>query len=141
MTRPEHNSPYENLRVLLLEDNPQDAELIQNELKKAEFVFTLLVVDTQKAYIEALDDFCPDIILSDYDLPSFTGAEVLQIKKLRCPDIPFILVTGAVGEERAIEILKGGATDYVLKNNLTRLIPAFWRALHESYERRKRKQA
>ena len=67
----------------------------------------------RKAISKALRDFRPDIILSDYDLPSFSGWEALQIKKKLCPETPFILVTGAIGEERAIEVLTGGATDYV----------------------------
>ncbi len=132
---------YDTLKVLILEDNPADAELMEYELSQAGFVFTSLRVETEKSYIDALEHFAPDIILSDYDLPGFSGADALQIRKSLFPNIPFILVTGAVGEERAIEILTGGATDYVLKKNLSRLIPAFRRALEESYEHRKRRQA
>lgn len=130
-----------NIRVLILEDNPADAELVEYELREAGFTFTPERVADRKSYIKALREFRPDIILSDYDLPSFTGADALQIKRELCPHIPFILVTGAVGEERAIEMLTGGATDYVLKKNLSRLRPAFNRALREADEHERRKQA
>ncbi len=129
MTDPLDKKPYEDIRILLLEDNPVDAELVENELREAGFVFNSKLVENKQSYIKALQNFYPDIILSDYDLPSFSGAEALQIRKEMCPEIPFILVTGAVGEERAIEILTGGATDYVLKKNLSRLLPAVRRAL------------
>ncbi len=124
MADPLDKKPYEDIRILLLEDNPVDAELVENELREAGFVFNSKLVENKQSYIKALQKFYPDIILSDYDLPSFSGAEALQIRKEMCPEIPFILVTGAVGEERAIEILTGGATDYVLKKNLSRLLPA-----------------
>lgn len=132
---------YDHLRILIAEDNRFDAELLESDLREAGFVFEAKIVATRPDYIKALGRFCPDLILSDYDLPSFTGSEALRIKKEKCPEVPFILITGAVGEERAIEILTGGATDYVLKNNLSRLVPAVRRALHESYEHRKRKEA
>ena len=126
------------LRVLILEDNPADAELLAYELQDAGFVFTSRHVDNKKSFIKAIKELCPDIILSDYELPTINGGEALQIRKDLCPDVPFILVTGAVGEERAIEILTGGATDYVLKRNVSRIIPAVKRSLHEVYEHRKR---
>lgn len=127
--------------ILLLEDNPADAELLEFKLQSSGFFFTLKHVEDKKSYIQALKDFYPDIILSDYELPSLTGWEALQIRKKLCPETPFILVTGAIGEERAIEVLTGGATDYVLKKNLAKLPPAIHRALHEAYEHRKRKEA
>jgi PAS domain S-box-containing protein len=141
MADSEKNTTYEDIRVLILEDKFTDAELLEHELREAGFPFISKRVETKQSYIKALQNFRPDIILSDYDLPSFSGSEALKIKKELCPETPFILVTGAVGEDRAIEILTGGATDYVLKKNLSRLIPAVNRALHESYERRKRKEA
>ncbi len=131
----------ENLRVLIVEDNPFDAELIAFELRNAGFEFRFHLANDRASYLKDLAESCPDIILSDYDLPSFTGAEALEIKKAHCPEVPFILVTGAVGEERAIEILTGGATDYVLKKNLSRLVPAFQRALQEAEEHKKRTRA
>ncbi len=140
MADPE-DARYEDIRVLILEDNPADAELMAYELSSGGFVFKSVCVQSETSFNAALHQFSPDIILSDYDLPGFSGAKALEIKKEVCPEIPFILVTGAVGEERAIEILTGGATDYVLKKNLSRLLPAVQRALHESYEHRTRKEA
>jgi PAS domain S-box-containing protein len=130
------------LRILILEDNPADAELVQFELQEAGFVFTSKVVMTEDAFLKAIQDDCPDLILSDYDLPKYSGALALSEARRRCPDTPFILVTGAVTEDRAIEILTQGAKDYVLKKLLQqRLGPAIRRALAEAEEHRARKQA
>jgi DNA-binding response OmpR family regulator len=103
------------LRVLILEDNPQDADLIQFELKEAGIAPAGKVVTEENEYIRELRTSCPDIILSDYDLPRYNGALALAEAKKQCPEVPFILVTGAVTEDRAIEILTSGAMDYVLK--------------------------
>ena len=132
---------FEDLRILFLEAKPADRKRLEYELKTAGYDYSARAVDSRTAYTKALREFRPDIILSAYDLPSFTGAEALKIKKTLCPDTPFILITGAIGEERAIEVLTGGATDYILKSNLSRFIPAVQRALHEAYEHRKRKEA
>jgi len=129
------------IRVIILEDNPNDADLIQFELEEAGIVFTADVVMDKKDYLHALENDSPDIILSDYDLPTYTGALALAEAKQKCPDVPFILVTGAVREERAIEILTSGAKDYVMKTGLHRLAPAIKRALAEADEHRARKQA
>ena len=116
--------------------------MIQFELEEAGIIFTPNVVMAEKDFIRALQEFCPDLILSDYDIPNYNGALALAEAKRRCPDTPFILVTGAVTEDRAIDILTQGAKDYVLKNRLKqRLIPAIRRALEEVAERRARKQA
>ena len=132
----------ESLRILILEDNPADAELIQFELHEAGLTFTSNVVKAEKEYIQAIQDYCPDLILSDYDLPTYNGALALAEAKRRCPETPFILVTGAVTEDRAIEILTQGAKDYVLKSRLQqRLLPAVHRALSEADEIRARKKA
>jgi len=132
----------EPLHVLILEDNPVDAELVQFELQEAEFNFTAKVVMDEKDFILELQEFPPDLILSDYDLPRYNGAKALAAARRIRPDTPFILVTGAVSEDRAIEILTQGAKDYVLKNRLQqRLIPAIQRALAEAEEHRARKQA
>ena len=129
------------LRILILEDVPADAELEEHELRKAGLVFTSKIVDTREAFLKELDEFFPDLILSDYDLPSFDGLAALRIAKEKCPDVPFILVTGKLGEEFAIEKLKEGATDYVLKGNLKRLVPSVKRALEEAKLITERKQA
>ncbi|PKP20145.1 MAG: hypothetical protein CVU04_04510, partial [Bacteroidetes bacterium HGW-Bacteroidetes-20] len=131
----------ENLKILLLEDNPYDAELIQFELRQFLPPFAFSHVFEKDGYCRELDRFGPDLILSDYDLPDYDGASALAEAKSRCPDVPFLLVTGAIGEERAIEVLTGGATDYVLKRNLTRLGPAVKRALKERWERKDRERA
>ena len=132
----------ESLRILILEDNPADAELIQFELQKAGIIFTANVATNEKDYVQAIQDYCPDLILSDYDLPKYNGALALSEARRRCPDTPFILVTGAVTEDRAIDILTQGAKDYVLKTRLQqRLVPAVQRALAEAEEHQARKQA
>ncbi|HPL64406.1 MAG TPA: PAS domain S-box protein [Syntrophales bacterium] len=133
--------PTPDLRFLILEDNPYDAELIENELKQAGFSFTSERVESEEAYIKAIEEFRPDLILSDYDLPIYSGILALSEAKKRSPDSPFILVTGAVTEDRAIEILTSGARDYVLKHRLNRLVPAVRRALAEAEEHKGRKKA
>lgn len=131
----------QEFRLLILEDNPADAELAEYTLKSAGINFLSKIVETGKEYGAALREFSPDIILSDYDLPLFSGAEAQKIARENCPDVPFILFTGAMGEERAIEILTGGATDYVMKNRLSRLVPAIERALKEAEELKRRRNA
>jgi len=130
-----------SFHILILEDSPVDAELVQCELQEAGFTFTSKVVMTEKDFIRELQESCPDLILSDYDLPQYNGALALAEARRRCPDTPFILVTGAVGEDRAIEILTQGARDYVFKSRLQRLVPAVQRALAEAEEHRARKAA
>lgn len=129
------------LRVLLLEDNAPHAELVEHFLRESGLQFSLVRVETREAFIEQLEQLAPDMILSDYALPAFDGYAALAIAKERTPDIPFIFVTGTMGEEVAIETLKSGATDYVLKTRLGRLGPAVQRALRESSERRERRLA
>jgi PAS domain S-box-containing protein len=131
----------EKLKVLILEDVPTDAELMIEELAEAGMTFVSKRVATKASFVSAIADFSPDIILSDYSLPSFDGLGALKIAREKCPDVPFIFVSGALGEEMAIDLLKKGATDYVLKNKLSRLEPAVSRALHEVEERRERERA
>ena len=130
-----------DLRILILEDVPTDAELIQFELTESGTTFTPRCVMDRASYLDALDEFCPDIILSDYSLPSFDGISALKLAMEKCPDVPFVFVSGALGEETDIELLKQGATDYVLKSRLARLGPAVSRALQEVKERKERKMA
>jgi DNA-binding NarL/FixJ family response regulator len=130
-----------DLCILILEDVPMDAELIQFELTEAGMTFNPCCVADKASYLKALDEFCPDIILSDYSLPSFDGLSALKLAVSKCPDIPFIFVSGALGEETAVELLKQGATDYVLKNRLFRLGPAVNRALQEVQEHREKQMA
>jgi diguanylate cyclase (GGDEF)-like protein/PAS domain S-box-containing protein len=127
-------------RVLIVEDVPVDAELMLYELQQARLCGQNLRVSDKAEYIAALRDFAPDVILSDHSLPSFDGQAALALRQQLCPDTPFIIVSGALGEERAVEILKAGATDYVLKHNLARLAPAVSRALSEAQAQRDRRR-
>ncbi len=127
------------LKILLVEDDPLDVELIQYELKRFGFAFTTKAVDTRSAYLEGLATFSPDIILSDYSMPRFDGMNSLLIRNEICPFIPFIIVTGAINEETAVVCIKAGANDYILKNNLIRLGAAVKSALEQS-EVQKEKQ-
>ena len=131
----------QELRILILEDVPTDAELTKAELMEAGITFTSHCVKTRADFIGELDNFSPHIILSDYSLPSFDGLSALNIAAEKYPEIPFIFVSGALGEERAVEMLKQGATDYVLKDRLSRLAPAVSRALQEATERAERRHA
>ena len=130
----------DRVRVLIVEDVPTDAELMEYELQNAGRAFSAKRVETRAAYIEALSTFLPDVILSDYSLPAFDGITALQLRLELAPDTPFIFVTGALGEELAIDLLKQGATDYVLKSRLSRLPVAVNRALREVEERKERER-
>ncbi len=123
------------IRILLVEDVSFDAELVQRELRKGGISFTIKQVADKPSYLKELEEFRPDLVLSDYSLPAFDGKKALEILRARTQEIPFIFVTGAMGEEWAIETLKSGATDYVLKHHLTRLVPAVRRALEEVEKR------
>ncbi len=129
------------LRILILEDNPADAELVQFDLNEAGFVLTPKLVSSEKDFVRELQEFCPDLILSDYNLPQYNGALALAAALAICPDTPFILVSGVVTEDRAIEIITQGAKDYVLKTHRQqRLVPAVRRALAEAANRQARKR-
>ncbi len=129
------------LKILLLEDVESDAELIKYELRKAGIDFTLRRVDTREDFLEEVGKRPPDIILADYSLPLFDGLSALALAQAIRPEVPFIFVSGAMGEEVAVDTLKKGATDYVLKQNLARLGAAVERALREAEVRRQRRQA
>jgi PAS domain S-box-containing protein len=128
------------LRILLLEDSVQDAELIQELLEADHFVCEVTRVQTRAEFLAALEDGGIDLILADYQLPSFDGLSALKLALSARPDLPFIFVSG-FGEEIAIEALTSGATDYVLKTRLSRLVPSVHRALREARERAERKKA
>ena len=129
------------LHILLLEDVATDAELVERELEREGFAFNARRVATETGFADALDAFAPDIILVDYSLPDFDGMAALERAQAERPHVPVVFVSGAIGEERAIETLKQGATDYVLKDKLSRLGPAVRRALREAEERRARRRA
>jgi hypothetical protein len=129
------------LRVLHLEDQPEDAELVHAALAADGLQCQIRIVDTRQGFVEALDGDRPDIILSDFSLPGIDGLSALAIARERATDVPFILVSGTLGEEAAVDSLRSGATDYVLKHRLARLAPAVRRAVAEAAEARKRSQA
>jgi PAS domain S-box-containing protein len=128
------------LNLVILEDNPDDVVLILKELKRDGFIVKCNKVETKKAFKEALAEK-PDIILSDYQIPSFNGKAALQIRQKLSPDIPMIIVSGSVDKKDAIECMKCGAVDYVLKENLSQLGKSVNRALKEADERLQRRQA
>jgi PAS domain S-box-containing protein len=129
------------LRILSIEDDPKDAELIQDLLETDDIACQVTRVDTQAALVASLEQGGIDLILADYSLPSFDGISALRLAMKACPDVPFIFVSGTLGEEVAIEALKIGATDYVLKTRLSRLVPSVLRALREATARAERKRA
>jgi CheY-like chemotaxis protein len=118
-------------RILILEDVRSDEALMEFELQEAGITFIPKWVKTEKEYVQALQDFSPDLILSDYNLPQYNGSLALAEARKRCPDVPFILVTGLLedDEDRLGEGLVQGANDYVLKQHLDRLVPAVKKAL------------
>lgn len=129
------------LRVILLEDNPVDAELIELELHRNGLQAACQRAVAAEDFLAALESGSPDLVLADYTLPGFDGISALRLLREHHPDVPFVFVSGSLGEERAIEALKSGATDYVLKDRLQRLPAVVRRALSESHERRERRQA
>jgi diguanylate cyclase (GGDEF)-like protein/PAS domain S-box-containing protein len=133
-------SPAPTIRVLLTEDVAADAELEVRELKRAGLRLQHRIVDTEESFTTALEEFAPDVILSDFSMPGFDGMAALAIAREVSPDTPFIFVSGTIGEEYAIRALKSGATDYVLKSNLVRLPAAVERAIAEARQRRERRR-
>ncbi len=129
------------LYILLLEDDFADSELIRATLRNGGINCELKQVVNRTDFLAELQNDNLDLILSDYQLPQFDGLSALKIAQETRPDIPFILVSGVLGEERAIEALKDGVTDYVLKQRLERLLPSVQRALRESQERRELERA
>ena len=123
------DNPTEELRILILEDVPAEAELEEIELREAGLVFSALRVDTREAFERALAEFKPGIVLADYRLPDFTGVEALDLVRKEDKDTPFILLSGTIGEEIAVQSLRAGATDYVLKQKRERLPSAIQRAV------------
>lgn len=130
-----------NLRILYLEDDPKDAELVQASLEVEGIVCELTRADTQPAFLAFLEQGGFDLILADYTLPLFDGVSALRIAQERCPEVPFIFVSGTMGEEVAIEALKQGATDYVFKTRLSRIASSVRRALREAKNRSERRHA
>ena len=133
--------PKPKLRALLVEDNQLDAELVLRALRKDSFDVSALIVQDEAGFEQALRTHCPEVVLADYNLPNWKGMEVLNVLRRQDLDIPMILVSGALGDVTAVECIKQGATDYVLKDGLARLPEVIRRALREKYERSLRHQA
>jgi len=129
---------HKRLKILILEDNATDADFTIRALTKSDLLFEYIWVENEKAFTAALDHFCPDIILSDHSLPSFTSKEALRIATELRPSCVFILITGTVSEEFAVEIIKAGADDYILKSSLTRLPSAIKNAYTKKLAERER---
>jgi PAS domain S-box-containing protein len=130
----------EPLNIIHLEDDPHDAGWVHALIEKRWPKSRLRRVDAQSSFEKALDEGAPDLIISDFSMPGFDGLSALTIAQKRYPDIPFIFLSGTIGEEVAIEALRNGATDYVLKDRSIRLVPAIERAIAEAREHAKRRE-
>ena len=129
----EKHQVVETLRVLFVEDIPADVELAERVLKRGGLDMTSMRIDTKEAFLAALSDFGPDIVISDYSMPAFDGMSALNLATERDPSLPVIILTGSMNEDTAVECIKAGATDYVIKEHMTRL--PF--AVKEAMEQRK----
>lgn len=128
-------------KILILEDNSSDADLLIRELKKTSQNFDFKAVHNRTSYEIALKDFAPNLILSDFNLPAFDGLSAFFLKQKIIPEVPFLIVSGAIGEEKAVELIKNGVTDYVPKDKLFTLSQKIDRALKEAEEKHKKKIA
>lgn len=138
---PENHPGNEPVRILFLEDEPTDYDLMTRKLRSNKIKFESICVDSEHDFEKQLLEFKPDLVLSDFSLPSYDGFKALEAIGNLAPEIPFILVTGTLNEARAFEAVKKGATDFVLKDNLERLPISVNRALNETREKRKLQQA
>src|SRR4028119_2237363 len=129
------------LRVLIVEDSEDDAELLLYELECGGYDLISQRVDTSTAMNAALDKQQWDVVIADYSMPSFSAPEALKLLKERGLDLPFIIVSGTIGEDIAVAAMKAGAHDYLMKGKLARLVPAVERECKEAIERRKRREA
>lgn len=130
-----------SLRILHLEDDPDDVAFIESLLRKGGLDFEIERVYTRVDFLQALEQGPYDLILSDFSLPSFDGMSGLSLAVEKAPDVPFLFISGTLGEERAIEALQHGARDYILKQRLGRLVPAVRRALAEAADRQALRRA
>lgn len=125
----------QSIKLLILEHDENDLELLLYQLKKGALDFVPTIVETKDEFRAALTESEPDVILSDYSLPGFDGVSAFNIKQEICPDVPFIIVSGTIGEENAVELIKNGVTDYAIKDKLFTVIPKIKRAIKEANER------
>ena len=128
------------IKIVLLEDNKADADLLVRQLTKSGLLFSIEVAETREKFIELLKSFCPDLILSDYSMPSFTALSAFTIVKETGNPIPFIIVSGTIGEENAVNLIKDGVTDFASKNNLAALPQKVNRAIKEVAEIQEKKE-
>jgi CheY-like chemotaxis protein len=131
----------EPVRLLIAEDRPTDAELAEREIKKVLEACIFKRVETREDYIEALEAFRPDLIVSDYNMPRFDGLTALHLAMAQPHFIPVIIVTTAINEDTAVSCMKAGATDYVIKEHRKRLGQAVIHALEEKQLRQERQRA
>lgn len=129
------------LKILYLEDNKYDVELVRALLLDSNLTFEMDDVKTKQDFTSALYDNSYDVIFADYTIPGYDGISALEHSKMVCPEIPFIFISGTMGEEFAIKTLTNGATDYILKQGISRLVPSLERALREAEGNRKKKKA
>jgi DNA-binding NtrC family response regulator len=130
-----------SLRVLMIEDSEDDVILISREIKSGGYSLTYERVDSREAMKKALEYWTWDVVISDYVMPGFGGLDALKVLRESGRDLPFIIVSGKIGEDIAVGAMKAGAHDYILKDNLTRLVPAIERELKDAETRRQRKLA
>ena len=123
------------IRILIVEHDANDLDLLCYTLNKSGIPYQPEIVDSKKTFRKVLINFVPDIILSDFSLPAFSGAEAFEIRQQIAPHIPFIFVSGNIGEETLLELIKNGLTDYVTKDKLFTLIFKITRALKEAMEK------
>src|SRR5712692_8376534 len=129
------------LRVLIVEDSEDDALLLVDELERGGYQVAYQRVDTAEAMRRALHDECWDLVISDYSMPRLNALAALTLHKDAGLDLPFIIVSGTIGEETAVAMMKAGAHDYIMKSNLTRFLPAVERELRDTEVRRARRSA
>src|SRR5206468_13077426 len=129
------------IQILIIEDRPADAELMLRELRQSDFECWSRRVEIESEFLACLDDEEPDLILADYSLPRFDALRALRLLQARGLDIPLIVVTGSMSEEAAVECMKQGATDYLLKDRLARLGEAVKQTLQQTQLRREKRRA
>jgi len=129
------------IRILMVEDDPQDAALAEREVRRADIFCTFRRVDTREGMVSALRDFAPDVIVTDHSLPNFTARDALEVAQRVSPGTPVIVVTGRLGDESAVQYLQWGAADYIIKDHLHRLGPAVLRAIDTKHSREEQARA
>jgi DNA-binding NtrC family response regulator len=141
MSTPPETRPHLPLRLLLVEDSELDAQLVVSELEQGGYEVTFERVESAAGLEAALGRQAWDLVLSDHNMPQFNSTAALGIVRERTPEVPFIIVSGSIGEELAVAAMREGASDYILKDNLRRLVPAIERELREAVDRRERRRA